>query len=248
LVVHTDHSLRGIVTRGASVRKANPRASEDALAREAVGSGVYDVGEHLRTDRRVADHFAVRDGLDPTEELARPPFQVAVPLVNGGRIRQTVADGHADVGGIGSAPVEESTRPDRIDDERFVDHPPARGGVTFAVNSDAVVAGVTSLARADLLAIRAGEVTNWSADGGPDADVYLVGAPTGTASPTLGSNDCSAARRRLADGPRRALRAGRDPTPRTRRPPGWSRHRPGWTRGRTRPRRRGRDAGRGRRE
>jgi len=126
----------------------------------------------IETTARVADYWAGRYGYDPTDARGRPPFEVTVKLSHSGTGCAKLRNGQYDVGNS-SAPVESEL--DLEDYSGFIDHVVGVDGQPLVVSDEIAAAGVEEISIDELRGIYSGEITNWSALGGPDKDILVFG-------------------------------------------------------------------------
>lgn len=155
LAVHAAE-LGGVVSRAASAWNAN------------------EVEYGTEFDGRLADGFAARHGLDPTDEASNPPFSVATARAAPDAVANGLAEDHLDLAGTGPYPPTELYDGD-ADPGRFTATPVAVGGWKFVLSPPLADAGVSTLTAESVRRLYTGEIENWRAVGGPDRDPHVVG-------------------------------------------------------------------------
>ncbi len=135
----------------------------------------------IETDANLADYWAGKYGFPPGER-SEPAFPFVVGLSNSGTGLQRLASGAVDIGNASA--TAEQTVPDRAAADRFTDHVVGVDAVSVVVSAALADEGVTELTGEDLAAIYTGEITNWSAAGGPDREIEVYGRPAGSGTRT----------------------------------------------------------------
>jgi len=162
-----------ILNRAAAYWNANPPADDAEYWPHA------EFG--IETEQNLADHWAGKYDF-PSGERSEPPFPVVVGLSNSGTGLQRLASGEVDVGNASA--TAERVAPDRSSHDRFTDHVIGVDAVSVVVSADLAAEGVTELTGEDLGAIYTGQITNWSAVGGPDREIDVYGRPEGSGTRT----------------------------------------------------------------
>ncbi|WP_229120513.1 PstS family phosphate ABC transporter substrate-binding protein [Halapricum desulfuricans] len=128
----------------------------------------------IETDLNLADYWADKYGFEPTEQRSVPPFQVQVALSHSGTGVEAVINDRVDIGDASST-AESILGSDNEDLENIVDHVVGVDGQPIVVSREIADAGVELITGDELRAIYKGEITNWSAVGGPDKEIYAIG-------------------------------------------------------------------------
>jgi phosphate transport system substrate-binding protein len=176
LVVRASSVVYPVLADFAALWNANPAPAE---------SGPWTPAAYgVEGAPRLADHFAARNGLEPTGEAGSPPVPVAVELTHSAAAARAVADDgfpRGDVAGLAEPSLRELPR--RVADS--LSGPAlARAGHAFVVGAAVAEAGASALAVDALRDVYAGDVGNWRALGGPDRPVFAVAGPHGEGSAT----------------------------------------------------------------
>ncbi|MFB6104901.1 MAG: substrate-binding domain-containing protein [Halobacteriaceae archaeon] len=126
----------------------------------------------IQTDKNLADYWGGLYGFSGSGESGSPPFEVTVKLSHSGTGCTKVMNGQYDIGNS-SAPVQAEL--DLDDYSKFKDHVVGVDGQPLVVSSAVKQAGVEQITLEELKGIYTGEITNWSALGGPDKDILVLG-------------------------------------------------------------------------
>jgi phosphate transport system substrate-binding protein len=165
LRVRAAGALYGVVADAAAAWNENPAPSD---------AGVWSPASYgLDTDARLADYFASRRGVEPTDVRARPPIHVDVAHDDRESIATSLAAGRVDVGGTDRA-ESGALLADQWADPPTVAHRIALGGDAFLVSQAVAEGGVTALAPSTVRDLYAGRITNWRSVGGPDREISAV--------------------------------------------------------------------------
>jgi len=142
--------------------------------------GEFDID----TTQNLADHFASKYGFEPTAVRSTPPFRANIALSHSGTGVKAVSEGRVDMGNS-SAPVTDEL-PDASQEvlDSFVDHVVGVDGQPIVVSEEIFEAGVTGVTATELKQIYRKEITNWSAIGGPDKTIRVIGRAEGSGTDT----------------------------------------------------------------
>lgn len=132
----------------------------------------------IDTDATLADYFAGQHGFETTGERTHPPFLVAVSGASTTEAGSDLERGDVDLAATGATPIGRFA-PDRLETGSFVEHSIGRTGNVFLV-SPAIAEADVALRPAEIRAIYANELTNWSEVGGPDREIAVVTGAAGT--------------------------------------------------------------------
>ncbi|SEP21669.1 phosphate ABC transporter substrate-binding protein, PhoT family [Halogranum amylolyticum] len=169
-----------ITNTGASYWNSNPEPGDEDYWPKKWASETYD------TDKRLADYFAGLYGYEATGERSNPPYLVNVALSHSGTGIEGVMDGRVDIGDASASAEAELSGKDVSQSEldKFVDHVVGVDGQPIVASKEIVDAGVEQITLDQLKQIYKGELTNWSAVGGPDKEILALGRAEGSGTDT----------------------------------------------------------------
>jgi len=166
-----------ITNTAASYWNSNPEPGDQDYWPSEWASEEYD------TEMRLADFFASEYGYEPTGERSSPPFRVSIALSHSGTGIEGVMEGRVDIGDA-SATAASELGEDAEGLDGFVDHVVGVDGQPIVVSREIADAGVERITIEELRGIYKGEITNWSAVGGPDREILALGRAEGSGTDT----------------------------------------------------------------
>ncbi|GAD52400.1 phosphate ABC transporter, periplasmic phosphate-binding protein PstS [Halarchaeum acidiphilum MH1-52-1] len=140
---------------------------------------------NIDTDLPFADYWASQAGYDADGDKGTLPWHVSIGLSHSGVGLNKVMKGQVDIGDASAPVTAELSGHDDAFYERFVNHVVGVDAMQIIVSQKIYDAGVTQLSADEVRKIYTGDITNWKAVGGPDAEIQVVGRVEGSGTRTI---------------------------------------------------------------
>lgn len=136
----------------------------------------------IETDKNLANYWGGLYGFEGSN--GSPPYKITVGLSHSGTGCEKLRNKQIDIGDS-SAPVQ-AEKPDWSESvyEKFTDHVVGVDGQPIVVSNEIYEAGVTKITGQKLKDIYKGRITNWSALGGPNKKIQVLGRVKGSGTRT----------------------------------------------------------------
>ncbi|MFB6093475.1 MAG: PstS family phosphate ABC transporter substrate-binding protein [Halanaeroarchaeum sp.] len=151
----------------------------------AAGSRYWNPAEYgIDTEKNLADYFGSLYGFQSDGSERSPPFEVTVSLSHSGTGLEKLRKGQLDLGNSSAPVAAELSDASESTLDNFTNHVVGVDAQPLVVSREIYDAGVTQVTIENLRAIYKGEIDNWSALGGPDEKIQVVGRAKGSGTST----------------------------------------------------------------